>query len=455
MVCRPIRRRNRAGISPASLFALHGVGNHVPCSDHNNGMDEYTGCDYLCWMRTDKASSGLLFLIAYVATVTAGVASSIFSAYLPLIVTDLTGQSDTATIGQVGSTAGAAFLLGWAVGAVFLGAVADRIGRKRAFTLSVAITSLGIIATALVPNVLALVVVRFITGGGAGSVLLLAAVTIAESWSTLGRARVIGILVNAFPVGLIVSGLIGSVVDDWRTAYLLGGLSVVLAVAAWMWLKEAPVYAHSETYHRDRHLAREQVLDAAYRRDLIVGVVLFGSMLVGLWAVFVWMPTWVGSLSGDGDAQWYRAMTSIALGVGNVIGGFGVGPLSDRLGRRGSAMVGYIGCMITTLVIFLPDHLPDTLVGLAVVLGAFIGLNQGTLMGYVPELFPTLIRGAASAICFNVGRIATAAGVIAGGFLITLFGGYHYAILGFGLAYAIGFVTLLLARETRGQDLPV
>lgn len=118
-------------------------------------------------------------------------------------------------------------------------------------------------------------------------------------------------------------------------------------------------------------------------------------------------------------------------------------------------MVGYIGCMITTLVIFLPDHLPDTLVGLAVVLGAFIGLNQGTLMGYVPELFPTLIRGAASAICFNVGRIATAAGVIAGGFLITLFGGYHYAILGFGLAYAIGFVTLLLARETRGQDLPV
>ncbi len=397
----------------------------------------------------------LLFVIAYVATVTAGVASSIFSAYLPLIVTDLTGKSDTATIGQVGSTAGAAFLLGWAVGAVFLGAVADRIGRKRAFTLSVAITSLGIVATALVPNVLALIVVRFITGGGAGSVLLLAAVTVAESWNTLGRARVIGVLVNAFPVGLIVSGVIGSLVGEWRMAYVLGGASVSLAIVAWVWLKEAPVYTHSATYHRDRHLAREQVLDSAYRRDLIVGVTLFGSMLIGLWAVFVWMPTWVGSLVDTDTAQSMRAYTSMALGIGNLVGGFGVGPLANRLGRRGSAAIGYIGCMATTLLLFVPNHSVEAVLALAVVLGAFIGLNQGTLMGYVPELFPTLIRGAASAICFNVGRIATAAGVIAGGLLITLFGGYHHAILGFGIAYAVGLITLLLARETRGEDLPV
>jgi hypothetical protein len=37
------------------------------------------------------------------------------------------------------------------------------------------------------------------------------------------------------------------------------------------------------------------------RREVIVGSLMFGTMLIGLWAIFSWMPTWIQSLI-DTDA---------------------------------------------------------------------------------------------------------------------------------------------------------
>jgi MFS family permease len=396
----------------------------------------------------------VLYIIAYLATVTAGVAASIFSAYLPAIVTDLTGASDRETIAMVGSNAGAAFLFGWAVGAIFLGALGDRAGRKTALFISVMVTTLGIVATAFVPTVIALILIRFITGAGAGSVLLLSAVMVSEAWSTAGRARMVGILANAFPVGLIVAGVIGGFIDDWRTAYLVGGSTVILGLGIILYVPESEWWKTSAMQHRERQMARERVLDALYRRDLISGIVLFGSMLVGLWAVFVWMPTWVGTIGTAEQAQNNRSWTTLALGIGSVAGGFLSGPLADRFGRRPAAAIGYVGCAVVTILTFLPDAGINYLFGAAFTLSLFIGLNQGVLVNYIPELFPTLIRGVATAISFNIGRLATTAGVVTAGYLITWLGGYDNAILTFGLAYVVGLVMLLRARETQGSDLP-
>ena len=84
----------------------------------------------------------------------------------------------------------------------------------------------------------------------------------------------------------------------------------------------------------------------------------------------------------------------------------------------------------------------------------FIGLNQGILSGYIPELFPTIVRGAATGLSMNTGRVFTAMGVFFLGVLVESLGGYHNAITLFALAYGVGLVTLTRARETKGQDLP-
>ncbi len=397
----------------------------------------------------------MLFVVAYLAIVAAGISGTLFSAYLPVIVKDLTGMSDRETIAHVGSTAGAMYLFGWSVGAILLGAIADRIGRRMALFLSVMVCTIGIVSTAWSPNVVVLYVIRFITGAGAGSILLLGAVLVSEAWGVVGRSRMIGILANAFPVGLIATGAIGNVVDDWRLAYQIGGSTIVLGIAILFVVKESDRWVMSEQEHRERSMAREHIVDLVYRRDLIIGTALFGSMLIGLWAVFVWMPTWVGSIGPADAAQTNRAATTLALGLGSVAGGFFSGPLTERLGRRGAAAIGYIGCLALTAIIFSSAQVPGIyLMSLAFLLSAFIGINQGVLVGYVPELFPTLIRGAATGICFNVGRLVTTVAVISAGLLINWLGGYDKAIFTFGAAYVVGLVMLLVARETRGQDLP-
>ncbi|MBI2794219.1 MAG: MFS transporter [Ignavibacteria bacterium] len=396
-----------------------------------------------------------LFTICYLATVSAGIAASLFSAYLPSVVFDLTGSNAQADVAGVGAAAGASFLFGWAVGAVVIGTLSDRIGRRMALFTSVLVCTLGIVGTSLVTSVGALVIIRFLSGAGAGSILLISAVMVAEAWARSGRARMTGIIANSFPFGLIVSGLIATMIPEWRTAYLIGGSTVILALGVLTLVPESEWWALSEKQHKQHNLARERIFEQQFRPDLITGILLFGSMLVGLWAVFVWMPTFVGSVGIPADAQKNRALTTIMLGLGSVSGGFLSGPLAEWLGRRGAAVVGYLGCIILTAILFaLTVPVGTVLFSLTFILSLFIGLNQGVLVGYVPELFPTLIRGVATGVCFNVGRLATTAAVLFAGLLITWIGGFGQAILIFGSAYFVGLITLAFARETKGLELP-
>lgn len=396
-----------------------------------------------------------LFIICYLATVSAGIAASLFNAFLPSVVIDLTGSDAQTDVAGVGSAAGASFLFGWAVGAVVIGTLSDRVGRRIALFSSVLVCTLGIVGTSLVTSVGALVVIRFFSGAGAGSILLISAVTVAEAWPHGNRARMIGIIANSFPFGLIVSGLIAGIIPDWRTAYLIGGSTVFLAVGVLIFVPESEWWVSSRQQHERQHRASERIFEQQFRSDLIIGVLLFGSMLVGLWAVFVWMPTFAGSIGAPADARQNRAITTIMLGTGSVAGGFLSGPFSERFGRRGAAAIGYVGCIILTVILFATSiPLGAFYFMFTFILSLFIGLNQGVLVGYVPELFPTLIRGVATGVCFNIGRLATTAAVLFAGLLITWTGGFGHAILIFGSAYLVGLVTLVFARETKGMDLP-
>ncbi|MCX6141421.1 MAG: MFS transporter [Candidatus Kapabacteria bacterium] len=401
-------------------------------------------------------SRRMLYLVSWLSTVSAGIAATLFSVYLPLIAGDLAGGSATPEdISRTGSWAGGAFLFGWALGAFALGALGDRVGRKMALFASVLTCSIGIIATSFVTSLPMLAAIRLLTGAGAGGILLLTAVMVSEAWATGNRARMVGILINAFPVGFILAGLIAKNIVDWRTAYLIGGSTIFLAAAVLLVVKESDWWKSSDEEHVLKHREREHILDRVYRRDLVIGVMLFGSMLVGLWAVFVWMPTWVHKMSSPELAQSNRGLTIIMLGAGSFAGGILSGPLSNALGRRSAAALGYLGCIALTAATFLTGLVPGTLLfSLTFTLSLCIGINQGVLSAYIPELFPTLIRGVATGISMNAGRLLTTVTVFFVGVLVQTLGGYNNAIFTFAGAYVVGLITLMFARETKGLELP-
>jgi hypothetical protein len=78
----------------------------------------------------------------------------------------------------------------------------------------------------------------------------------------------------------------------------------------------------------------------------------------------------------------------------------------------------------------------------------------GWLPLYLPELFPTRVRATGSGVTYNFGRVASAAGVLGAGGLMSLFGG-DYAQVGAVTAwvYGLGIVIILFAPDTSRKAL--
>lgn len=395
-----------------------------------------------------------LYLIAWVCTASSGIAATLFSVYLPSIAADFAGTVPVKEfIPTFGSACGGAFLIGWALGAFILGALADRIGRRTALFLCVLLSTVGMTVTGLISDFPLLVAVRFATGFGAGSVLALSTVLVSEAFHSGRRAILVGILINAFPVGFIVAGLIASSQTDWRVAFSLTTLTLALPLLILLIVRESDMWqARAIQTHRS---SVSELLSPLHRRDLLIGVTLFGSMLVGLWAVFAWMPTWVHHMSNAAVAQQNRALTNIMLGGGSVAGGLVSGLLTERFGRRVASALAYLGCIGMTVLIFQSGQQPGAvLFACTFLLSTFIGINQGVLSTYIPELFPTRLRGSATGVSMNAGRFITAITVFFVGVLVPTLGGYENAISIFAVAYGVGLVGLLWARETHGAPLP-
>jgi len=423
-------------------------GRQQPCS--------VVGREYRRFIFATMQHRRALYAISWLATASAGIGATLFSVYLPSIVRDVFHSTDQAEIARVGSYAGAAFLAGWSIGGIALGLVGDRIGRKMTLFWSVVIAALGVFLTSFADSLSFLVLCRVLTGIGGGSILMITAVMVSEAWSAGNRARLVGILINAFPVGFIAAGIIHNFIADFRTAYLLGSSTILLAIGVLLMVKESELFVLSTTMHAEKHVQRESLFDGRYRRDLVIGLMLFGSMLVGLWAAYTWMPTWVSSMSAAADQQANRARTVIMLGIGAVVGGTISGAVSNAMGRRRAAALGYAAViLVSCLLFFVLDGVSPILFGCTFLLSLCIGFNQGVLSAYIPELFPTLIRSTATGVCFNAGRILTTVTVFYVGVLVPMLGGYNNAMAVFAGTYGIGLITLVFARETKGQELPV
>jgi predicted MFS family arabinose efflux permease len=169
-----------------------------------------------------------------------------------------------------------------------------------------------------------------------------------------------------------------------------------------------------------------------YRKDLINGSIIFGSMLIGLWAIFSWVPTWVQSLLTDTDGHSERGLSMMLLGAGGLSGGFVSGWVSNALGTRRSMLVCFSGCFILSFLLFKLNTTFSmvTIVEIAM-LSFMFGISQGLLGVYIPQLFPVSIRAMATGFCFNVGRFITAAAVFFVGALVITLGGYGNSLFAF------------------------
>jgi MFS family permease len=371
-------------------------------------------------------------------------------------------------------------VFGWATGGVIGGIIADYIGRKRTMMLAILAYSLTTGLSAIAWNWQSFAVLRFLVGVGIGSEWATGASLVSELWPDHARGKGGGLLQSGAGIGSFLASAVWLVIgglgpDAWRFMYLVGVLPALLVF--WI-MRSMPESTRWEEADARRRAARAQQrsgvalegLDAAMTRStigdlfsdksvrprLVAAFLMMLSVTFGFWGVATFVPTYVGTVARSAglSAPYYVALSGL-LGTGVAIFGFiALGFLSDGIGRKPTAMLYYAMCFILTPVVYLWAKGIGPLLAAVTVFGFFTGGIWAWAPVWLPELFPTRMRGTAVAFCFNAPRWVSCVGPLIAGTLIVALGGYGRAATIIGTFFLIGVIAAPFLPETRGKPLP-
>jgi MFS family permease len=288
-------------------------------------------------LKHSRSYLTLLFILCFLSSALGGTVSTLMSVYLPVVVKDLQGDLSADELNNVSGFINALFIFGWAFGGFSWGLISDRIGRKSALLYAIVCYGIFTVLTGLMPQWTGIVVCRFLSGFGVGGVLVVSFTLLSEVWPTKSRAVVTGIISIAFPVGIFSAGLINFVVSSWREGFFVGLLPIGFAIAGIWILRESDAWI---AHRAEKALSKTRSLwySAENRKELLIGSLMFGTMLIGLWAIFSWLPTWVQSLIAT-DAPKERGLSMMCMGMGGLAGGFFSGWLVNFMGLKKSMLL--------------------------------------------------------------------------------------------------------------------
>lgn len=393
-----------------------------------------------------KQNLATAFIICYISILFSGISSMLMSVYLPVAVKDLLGNVTDERMNTISAYINSIFIFGSMFGGFAWGFICDKIGRSKAVVFSTLVYGLFTWLTAFSSSWLLTGFYRFATGFGIGGVIVTTNILIAELWPEKNRAVALGIVSAAMPVGFIAAGALNNFFPQWQDAFLTGIVPALTAVVAFFVLREPETWTQASSLKSN---TGNQLFAAKYRNHLISGSLIFGAMLIGLWAVFSWAPTWVQSITPDSSkAGELRGTTMMVLALSGLIGSMASGLIVNRVGMRKTMMLCFTACFIMTAVVFKFNHTvsSSTFVEMGI-LAFFFGISQGALSVYIPHLFPTVVRASATGFCFNIGRLFTATVVFFIGALVSFLGGYGNAVFIFSFIFIAGLIATAAARE--------
>jgi MFS family permease len=371
-------------------------------------------------------------------------------------------------------------LLGWGIGGMIGGILADAIGRKRIMILAIMGYSIMTGLSALAFDWISFAILRFLVGIAIGSEWATGAAMMAEVWPDKARGRGAGLMQCGIGVGFFLASLVWLFIgplgpDAWRYMYLIGILPALLTVWIRTSIPESDVWEQCDRRRQlaserlrggaspapdDRALTRPTMLelfaDEEVRRRVLIVFLMSLSTTLAWWAISSWIPPYVGSIAaGAGlSAQSWASYSGMAYNVGGILGYIALGFLADRIGRKPVTMLWFALAFAMTPALFLGTRDLALLLLLAA-LNGFFTLGQYSWMPvWLPELFPTRVRATGIAFAFNAPRFIAFLGPLLAGQLIVQFGGFSQAAMTFAYIYLLGFAAALFVPETRGRPLP-
>ena len=323
------------------------------------------------------------------------------------------------------------------VGAVVLGAYADRSGRRAALTLSLILMAAGSLCIAVAPPYavigigapLLILCGRLLQGLSAGGEIGGAVSFLVEhapperrgayaAWlqSSMGVSNILGALTGTTLTAILTPEQLAS--WGWRVPFILG-LSVA-PVGLWLraTLEETPAFEH-EGADRPKHLLtslRDVFVERPQALAIAAGVSIV--WVVSVYTLLLYMPTYVQRTLGFSPSAAFTA--SMVGNIAMVLGCIFAGRISDRIGRLLTVRIGTVLLLVTTYPVLAWVVSAKTVTALFIgqtLFCAMVSVFTGSVPAVLAALFPARLRSTGVSLTYN--------------FAAVVFGGFAPAVLTF------------------------
>ncbi len=380
------------------------------------------------------------------------------------------------------------FLVGWAVGGLIFGPLADRFGRARILKITILVYSLSTGLNALSTGFFDFCLFRLLAGIGIGGVFGVAVALVADSLPDRARAPALGLMQTFGAFGNLAAGLTGMAfgglsarhalpfhLRQWQALFLVGALPALLCLLAMRRIGEPAKWLDARREGSKRGVEfgsyRSLLGDRRWRKNAWLGLVVCSAGIIGLWGVGNFHPRIVGSivdqemavrhLSPDAMASQRGFWRSAGLLLQNIGAFFGLllfTRLAQLIGRRIALGLALFLSFLTTVLVF--SFMRHT----SQIYWMLPGMGFGQLAVfavyaiYLPELFPTSLRSTGVSFCYNIGRIVAATAPFTVSRITASLGGdmesFRRAGIWVSLLLLSGIVVLPMMSETRYGQLP-
>jgi len=318
-------------------------------------------------------------------------------------------------------------LIGTIGGALFGSIPAERLGRKRTLVLIAALYLLASIGTALATNWYVFLLFRFLGGLGVGASSVAAPIYISEISPAEKRGRLVAMFQLNVVLGIVVSYfsnyLIGQTGEhSWRLMLGVQALPSLLFFILlrfvpesprWLILKRGKVEEATETLKiispsgypdilaaikndvTDRSLPQEKLFTAKNRFPVMLAI-LFAmfNQVSGINAIIYYAPR-IFEMTGMGEKS--SLLSSVGIGVVNLIFTLIGVQLIDKVGRRKLMLLGSFGLILTLGLVSRAFYTNDfggyTVTALLLLYIAFFAFSQGAVIWvFISEIFPNQVR---------------------------------------------------------------
>jgi len=342
-------------------------------------------------------------------------------------------------------------LAGMMAGAMLLAPVSDIVGRRKVIVVSIIVVGVSILLTASATSLVEFIVLRFVSGVGAGVMLASQATLAAEYSPEKYRSLSVTLVTSGYALGaMLTSVAAGLILPDygWRGMFWFGGVTtLVMGVVAWLLIPESLKYLLERRpsnalrrinkilakLDRDPLLQMPDVEPRQQKQSL--GMVQVMSQLLAkehrkvtltLWTTFFlafsalyFLLSWIPMLIEDSGFSAADGREAFFLfNLGGVIGVWILGILSTRW-KLTNIIFALMFSASVFMVVF--AALPGD-IGLLLTLIFVIGLlQQGGFTGLyaaAAKAYPTSMRSTGIGWSIGLGRLGAVAGPALAGYLI-------------------------------------